>query len=691
MQYLRKDNNSQPIICSFVKFLLPLYDYIHLSSMIDRATVDRIYATANIVDIIGDYVTLKKKGVNYQACCPFHNEKTPSFVVSPSKGVYKCFGCGKGGNAVTFVMEHENISYPEALKIVAKRYGIEVEEREQTEEDVRRNNDRESMFALNGWVAEYFSKYLESNSEGRSIGYSYFAQKRGFTDATIRKFGLGFCSAQGDAMTKAAMEAGYKEQFLLSTGLTLKRESDGRLYDRFRDRVMFPVHNISGRVVAFGGRTLRTDGKVAKYQNSPESEIYSKTRELYGLYFAKKAIQQQEYAIMVEGYTDVISMHQAGVENVVASSGTSLTQEQIRLLSRFTRNITIIYDGDSAGVKATLRGVDMILKEGMNVRIVSLPPEHDPDSFARAHTADEVRQYIQSKEEDFLSFKAKMLLRDAGSDPIKRSAVIGDMVGSIAQIPDSIQRSVYIKDCASTMNVDESVLVAEVARRRSSQVGDRETDEFIRRQQTDIRREQTQQALEVDVNRSTVAGSSIEALEYELVKYLLKSGHKNYEVLESRQVVAINIADEIFRNLEADQISFTNPVFNTIMQTYREHWQQLGVGVEVPMQYFVNHLDPEVCNMTVDIMTSDDNYVASEIWKQKEVHIESENEIFATGVPKSIMLYRSKIVERMIEAELERLKSGTLTDEEEDECTMRISRLNRVKNTLSKRSDRLIL
>ena len=575
--------------------------------------------------------------------------------------------------------------------MVAKRYGIEVEEREQTEEDVRRNNDRESMFALNGWVAEYFSKYLVSNTEGRSIGYSYFAQKRGFTDATIRKFGLGFCSAKGDEMTKAALAAGYKEEFLLSTGLTLRRESDGRLYDRFRDRVMFPVHNISGRIVAFGGRTLRTDGKVAKYQNSPESEIYSKTRELYGLYFAKKAIQQQEYAIMVEGYTDVISMHQAGVENVVASSGTSLTQDQIRLLNRFTRNITIIYDGDSAGVKATLRGVDMILKEGMNVRIVSLPPEHDPDSFARTHTADEVREYIHDREEDFLSFKAKMLLRDAGPDPIKRSAVIGDMVGSIAQIPDSIQRSVYIKDCAQTMNVDESVLISEVARRRNSHTGDRETDEFIRRQQSDIRREQAQQAVEVDVNRSLVAGSSIEALEYELVKYLLKSGHKSYEVLESRQVVEINIADEIFRSLDADQITFSDPVFNSMLQTYREHWLQLGVGVEVPAQYFVNHPDPEVCNMAVDILTSDDNYIASEIWKQKEVHVESENEIFATGVPKAIMIYRSKIVDRMINAELERLKSDSITEDEESECAMRIARLNKVKNTISKRSDRLIL
>ena len=302
--------------------------------MIDNATVDRIFAAADIVEIISDYVTLKKKGVNYQACCPFHNEKTPSFVVSPSKGMFKCFGCGKGGNAVTFVMEHESVTYPEALKIVAKRYGIEVQEREQTEEDVRRNNDRESMFALNSWAADYFSKYLITSNEGRSVGLSYFAQKRGFTEATIRKFGLGFCSAEGDAMVMAALSAGYKQEFMLSTGLALQREGDGKLRDRFRDRVMFPVHNISGRVVAFGGRTLRTDGKVAKYQNSPESEIYSKKRELYGLYFAKKAIQQQDYAIMVEGYTDVISMHQAGVENVVASSGTSLTTEQIRVASR---------------------------------------------------------------------------------------------------------------------------------------------------------------------------------------------------------------------------------------------------------------------------------------------------------------------------------------------------------------------
>ncbi len=661
--------------------------------MIDHATIDRIFAAADIVDIVGDYVTLKRKGANYQACCPFHNEKTPSFVVSPAKGMFKCFGCGKGGNAVTFIMEQENVSYPEALKIVAKRYGIEVEEREQTEEEVRRNNDRESMFALNGWAAEYFSKYLWANPEGKSIGLSYFAQKRGFTDATIKKFGLGFCSAEGDAMSQAALAAGYKEEFLLSTGLALKSERDGRLRDRFRDRVMFPVHNISGRVVAFGGRTLRTDKSVAKYQNSPESEIYSKKRELYGLYFAKKAIQQMDFAIMVEGYTDVISMHQAGVENVVASSGTSLTVEQIQLLHRFTRNITVIYDGDAAGLKASLRGIDLILKEGMNVRVVLLPAEDDPDSFARSHTAEEVQTYIRENEEDFLTFKAKLLLRDAGRDPIKRAEVISDMVQSIILVPDTIQRSVFTKECARIMDVDENMLISEVARKRAIQSGDRETEEFIRREQAKIRREQ-QMATNADattLQRPLSAGSSEDALEREIIKYLLKAGHKNFEVKEHYNVISINIADEIFRNLDEDNIVFSNRVYNVLLSTYREHWQELGVGVEVGAQYFVNHPDPEVCNAAVDILTSDDNYVPSNIWQRKDVHVESEEEILSAGVPKAIMLYRSKVVERMIKVQLERLKDKSLSEQEEAECIKQLDVLNKVKAALAKESQRLIL
>ena len=657
--------------------------------MIDRETVDRIYAAANIVEIIGDYVTLKRKGVNYQACCPFHNEKTPSFVVSPSKGVYKCFGCGKGGNAVTFLMEHEHVTYPEALKMVAKRYGIEVKEKELTEEEVRRNDDRESMFIVNSWAAEYFANFLHRDPEGMSVGLSYFRQKRGLTDATIRKFGLGFCPAKGDRMSKDALAAGYKREYLLATGLSLERERDGSLYDRFRDRVIFPVHNISGRIVAFGGRTLRTDKTVAKYQNSPESEIYSKKRELYGLYFAKRAIQQQDYAILVEGYLDVISMHQVGIENVVASSGTSLTTDQIRLLGRFTKNITVIYDGDSAGIHASLRGIDMILKEGMNVRVVLLPEPEDPDSFARSHTAAEVQAYIHDNERDFLEFKANLLLHDAEGDPIRKAALIGDMVQSIAQIPDPIQRSVYIKECARIMDIDEQILISEVARKRLTTSGDRETDEFLRRQAAQQRREAVQP--DGKYVRQVEAGSGIEALEREIVKYLLKYGHRSFDFKEGRTMVPCNVAEVIFDELSRDRIEFRNPVYAKIMAVYREEWERLGTGVEVPVHCFLNHVDPEVCNASVDILTSDDNYVPSELWRRKDIHVESEAEMLAVGVPKAVALYKSKVVEGMIKELQAKLGDENLSDEEQDALLQRLAGLNRVKVSIARNLQRLIL
>ena len=657
--------------------------------MIDPETVDRIYAAANIVDIVSDYVTLRRKGVNYVACCPFHNEKTPSFVVSPAKGLFKCFGCGKGGNAVTFLMEHESLTYPEALKMVAKRYGIEVHEKELSEEEVRRNDDRESMFALNGWAAEYFANYLHHEAEGMNVGMSYFRRTRGLTDATIRKFGLGFCPAKGDRMSQAALAAGYKREFLLSTGLSLVNERDGSLYDRFRDRVIFPVHNISGRIVAFGGRTLRTDKAVAKYQNSPESEIYSKKRELYGLYFAKRAIQQQDYAILVEGYLDVISMHQAGIENVVASSGTSLTTDQIRLLGRFTRNITVIYDGDSAGIHASLRGIDMILKEGMNVRVVLLPEPEDPDSFARAHTADEVQEYIRANEQDFLAFKARLLLKDAEGDPIRKAALIGDMVQSIAQIPDAIQRSVFIKECARIMDIDEQILISEVARKRLTTSGDRETDEFLRRQTVQRQREAAQH--EVEYARRVEAGSSFEALEREIVKYLLKFGHCSFDFKEGREMVPCNVAEVIFGELSDDNITFRNPVYEKIMATYRAQWEQTGPGVEVPVRLFLNHVDPEVCNAAVDLLTADDNYVASELWRRKEVHVESEAEMLAVGVPKAVTLYKSKVIDSLIKELNARLADDTLTDAEQEEVLRRLDGYNRVKVQIAHKLRRLIL
>lgn len=585
-------------------------------------------------------------------------------------------------------MEHENVTYPEALKMVAKRYGIEVKEKELTPEEERRNNDRESMFALNGWAADYFADYLHHEGEGMSVGMAYFRQTRGMTDATIQKFGLGFCPAKGDKMSKDALAAGYKEEFLLSTGLSLKRESDGSLFDRFHDRVMFPVHNISGRIVAFGGRTLRTDKKVAKYQNSPESEIYSKKRELYGLYFAKKAIQQQDFAIMVEGYTDVISMHQAGVENVVASSGTSLTTEQIRLLNRFTKNITVIYDGDSAGIHASLRGIDMILKEGMNVRVVLLPEPEDPDSFARSHTAAELQEYIRANEQDFLAFKAKLLLEDAQGDPIKKASLIGDMVQSIAQIPDSIQRAVYIKECARIMEIDEQILISEVARKRLSTTGDRETDEFVRRQTT-LRRE-TPREPEVEYVREVEAGSSTDALERELCKYLLKYGHCSFDFKEGRTMVACNVAEVIFDELADGGLTFRNPQYDKIRAAYCEQWQQSGVGVEVPAHLFTNHSDPEVCNVSVDLLFSDDNYVPSELWKRKDVHVESDAEMLAVGVPKAVALYKTKVIEGLIK-ECQAKLGDELTDEQVTEIMQRLAALNRAKVTMARKLQRLIL
>ena len=658
--------------------------------MIDRDTIDRIYAAADIVEVINDYVTLKRKGVNYQACCPFHNEKTPSFVVSPSKGLYKCFGCGKGGNAVSFVKEHENISYVEALKIVAKKYGIEVKEREQTEEDKIRNNNRESMFMLNSWAAEYFANTLHNSDEGISIGLSYFRQARGFSESTIKKFGLGFCPSGSDKMTQEALRAGYKEEFLLSTGLSIKRESDGKVFDRFYERVMFPVHNVSGRIVAFGGRTLRTDKKVAKYQNSPESEIYSKKNEIYGLFFAKKAIQQQNYAIMVEGYTDVISMHQSGVENVVASSGTSLTTEQIRLLARFTKNITVMYDGDSAGQHASLRGIDMILKEGLNVRVVLLPAEDDPDSFARSHSAEEVREYIKQNSQDFISYKAKLLLADAGNDPIKRSEVVRDIVQSIAEIPDSIQRSFYIKECSQLMNMSEDILVTEVAKRRVNSLGDREASEFIQRESRHYwkRREEVPQSEENLIIGNLNIGSSLESIEKELIYYLVVHGTKNYEFKEGRKIIPMNVAETIIDEMEVDSMRFHNEVYNKIYDLYCSAHK---AGHIIMPDELATHSDIEVCDAATDLLFIDDQYAMSEIWSKKDVHTTTESEVLGKGVPKAMQLFKTKVVTGML-AELQaRLADENISEDEQLEIASEMVRLNRLKVMLARKTNRLTI
>ena len=657
--------------------------------MIDRDTIDRIYATIDIVDIVGDYVTLKRKGVNYEACCPFHQEKTPSFKVSPARGIYKCFGCGKSGNAVNFVMESENITYPEALRLLAKRYGIDVKEEALSEEQIERNNNRESMFVLNEWSANYFQRYMFNEAEGRSVALSYFSSQRGFSDATIHKFGLGFCPSSGSRFSDDARAAGYKEEFLLSTGLSIKRETDGHLRDRFYDRVIFPVHNVSGRVVAFGGRTLRTDKKVAKYQNSPESEIYSKSRELYGLFFAKKAIQQADMVIMVEGYADVISMHQAGVENVVASSGTSLTEEQIRLVGRFTKNITLMYDGDAAGVKAAMRGVDLILKEGLNVRIVLLPEEHDPDTFARAYSSDELRQYISDNAQDFLAFKARLLLGEAQNDPMRRTEAIRDMVQSLSLIEDNIKRAEYIRYCSEIMSINEEILAVDVAQKRSDVRGNREAQEFLRRQQT-----QSGGATNVLQSMSGVesGGTTIETLERDLAKYLIKYGHLYFDLIDedSNDVLHNNVASYIFAELEADKLSFNTPVYRAIYDLYRQEWERLGEGVEVPTYGFVNNSDPEVCSVVVNLLTADDNYVISRIWELKEVHVESDEEQLAEAVPKAVAMFKWRSLDLRIAELQRRLNEEELEDEEMSSLVLELTRYYAVRVAISHITERVI-
>lgn len=651
--------------------------------MIDKATVDRIYAAANIVDVISDFVTLKKKGVNYQACCPFHNEKTPSFVVSPSKGVFKCFGCGKGGNAVTFVMEHENMTYPEALKYVAKKYGIEVNEHELLPEEQRRNDDRESMMVVSSYAADYFVRMLHDTSEGQNIGIGYF-RERGFSDATIKRFGLGYCTEVRDAFTRQALSDGYKEEFLISTGLTIKRETGG-YYDRFCGRVIFPIHSISGRVIAFGARTMRTDKKTAKYLNSPESEIYHKSDILYGIYFAKRAITQQDCCILVEGYTDVISMHQAGIENVVASSGTSLTQGQIRMIARFSRNITIIYDGDSAGIKASLRGIDMVLKEGMNVRTVLLPDGEDPDSFARSHNASQVQDYILTHEEDFISFKIRLLMKEADGDPIKRAALISDIVQSISVIPDAITRSVYARECSRQMEVDENILLREIAMKRVGHKAGPEAKEFIRKQEI-IQRKQAEEAAYTPLQLE--AGSSIDELEHELIKYLLKYGTQNFEYTEGKKSTELNVAEVIISNLDQNGITMKNPTFRKI---YEEYKSMREAQEPIEINHFINHPDPEVCNAVVDLLTYDENYPVSKLWKRFDIVVESEQDRLPTALPRAVILYKSKVIDDIIAELRTRLNDPSVSEEEEIEITRQISILNQERTSISKKLERLIV
>lgn len=598
--------------------------------MIDAITRERILEAANIVDVVSEFVTLRKRGVNFVGLCPFHTDKTPSFYVSPAKNICKCFACGEGGSPVYFIMKHEQLSYQDALRFLARKYHIEVRERELTDEEKRSQSDRESMFVLNSWAQKHFTSRLLDHEEGRVAGLSYFVQ-RGFRDETIRKFQLGYSLEKRDDLYQSAIGKGYRREYLEKTGLVTFYD-DGVGSDRFRGRVIFPIHTLSGKVVGFGGRVLDQTKKTAKYLNSPESEIYHKSNELYGLYFAKQAIAKADKCFLVEGYTDVISMHQSGIENVVASSGTALTQRQIHLIHRMTNNITVLYDGDAAGIKAAIRGIDLLLEEGMNVKVLLLPDGEDPDSFARSRNAFEFSVYIQEHETDFIRFKTQLLLDEAGNDPLKRASLISDILHSIAVIPDNIIRSVYLKECSHLLEIKEPVLLAELnkiraQRRRAPSLyrvpsppppppvdpsSARSASSEGEEPPSPAPASEGEHAPETDSVEQSVAPTSqkrtppapYQAIEEALLRYVVSQGELvlyDYTDEASGERVVIRVAEYIREELQKDHLVFSTPLFCRMLEEAVDHCRYPGFKAE---SYFSSHPDPAVSYVATNLAGS---------------------------------------------------------------------------------------
>jgi DNA primase len=563
--------------------------------MITKPTIDSIMEATDIVEVIGEFVQLKKRGANYVGLSPFANERTPSFTVSPVKGIFKDFSSGKGGSAVTFLMELEKFTYPEALKWLAKKYGIEVEETVEAPENREAENHRESLMIVTAYAAKFFHQSLLETDEGKNIGLSYF-KERGFSKETITKFELGYSPDQWEAFTGQAIKEGYQEEFLVESGLSVKRDN-GSLYDRYRGRVMFPIHSFTGRVIAFGGRTLKSDKNVPKYVNSPESEIYHKSSVLYGLYFAKRSIREEDNCYLVEGYADVISVHQAGIENVVASSGTSLTVEQIRLIGRLTKNITILYDGDAAGIKASLRGLDMILEEGLNVKVVLFPDGHDPDSYVRKLGTSAFKKYIDDTKKDFILYKTDLLLKEAGNDPIKKSEVIRDIIESVAKIPDSIKASVYIKECSYILKIDERALLSELNKMRMAKA---RKDSQQHRPVTPL--EPTEEALFFDPEADGPKDESSQ--EKEIIRLLLLYGNKviDWDGIANTYIGPFMIA-------ELSDVEFEHPASKAFIEIYQK---ELENGVLPEEQHFIHYPDKDIVDLTVTLIAT--KYMLSENW-----------------------------------------------------------------------------
>ena len=658
--------------------------------MISKSSIDTVFETARVEEVIGDFVVLKKAGTNYKGLSPFSNERSPSFMVSPVKQIWKDFSSGKGGNSVAFLMEHEHFTYPEAIRYLAKKYNIELEETEQSEQDKEQANEKESMYLVSEYAQKYFQNVLLNTDEGQAIGYSYF-KERGFTGDTIKKFGLGYSPEEWDAFTKDALGKAYKLDYLDKVGFTIVRE-DGRHIDRFRGRVMFPIQSMSGRVLGFGGRILGNDKKAAKYLNSPESDIYHKSKVLYGIFHAKQAIAKQDNCYLVEGYTDVIQFHQAGIENTVASSGTALTPDQIRLISRLTKNITVLFDGDAAGLRASIRGIDLILEEGMNVKVCAFPDGEDPDSFAKKTPHDELVAYLAENAKDFIQFKAGLLMDEAKNDPVKKAGLIRDMVTSISKIPDRIQREIYIQECARIMDISEQVLASTLAQLVSKDVADAGKK---------MKEEQAANAMKAVPDDEGLPASQqpriniLERVEQKIIEILLLYGAteqefqdvyikydefgKEFEETENKNY---KVYERIYLNLQEDEIEFTNPVFKDLYKAVID--QYLATGALV-IDTFLNDLHPELQQVATDVYMQDEKYYLHEWEEKKQIPVKEKWVTVANYTNEHIVDLRWLLLGRLIQD----LKMQVSPEADNMEILMAVNDYNTLVNYLSRKLNRL--
>jgi len=651
--------------------------------LISKTTIDKVYETARLEEVIGDFVQLKKSGANFKGLSPFTDERSPSFMVSPVKQIWKDFSSGKGGNVIAFLMEHEHFTYPEAIKYVAKKYNIEVEETERTDEQKQEANERESMYLVSEFAQNHFSEMLLDTELGKAIGLSYF-KERGFTDETIKKFGLGYCLDQWDGFTKAALDKGYQLNYLDKTGLSIVKEdaqnpNNPRTFDRFKGRVMFPIHSMSGRVLGFGGRILKMDKKAAKYLNSPESDIYHKSKVLYGIFFAKQAIAKEDNCYLVEGYTDVIQFYQRGIENVVSSSGTALTPEQIRLINRLTKNITVLFDGDAAGLRASVRGIDLILEQGMNVKVCTFPEGEDPDSFAKNNELEAVQTYLTDNSKDFIQFKANLLAKEAANDPIKRADTVRDIVNSIAKIPDPIKREIYIQECAQIMNVSEGVLFSTLA-------------QISKKNQADTAKndKQEQKAFDVVKNETTVEKVDVQyELERKIIELLLLYGNEEQKfedlVLKENDAgdlileplsLDVKVYEKIYLDLQEDEIELANEHFRDI---YYKLIEALNESDDFSINTFLSDLDQEMVSEVSSILMEEEKYILHN-WERKDIYPKEKGAGVAQLVSETILTLRCFLIKKRMLALQNDTQESTDDHRETLEEIMNYLNLNKLLN-----------